>query len=634
MLTEVRRGAALCYPRTVMSAPSSRASSPSRAGRITAWLLGPHVFLGGWLWVVPDHRAFLTNQVITLLHAGLALLTLPPVALYLVRHGARMVAPPARRSAWAFVVRWLLAAAVVVASATGLVSLYTGTISDPARLHAWAGLAVGVPLLLHLAASRHLLGAGAVALALVLSTGGGLLARRLLPPRALEAETPAFSFRTRPTELYEPSAWCGECHTTDYDEWIRSSHARTLDRKAVKASWVRMKQSTGFDLAAIGRVVGGEKIPGAENAIFSCEACHAPTSYYGDDPTPVMESRRVTDEGVSCSFCHTLRAINPGADSIKEARTDLRLNGTADYPKLLAQLPQWVSAPETVRRYLGQGSGSPALRQIGNWLIRWRPSVHAADYGSPLLGTARACLGCHSMGGLDEPPEVPHKTWISWKQSAYNTGDPATTVTCQDCHMVKLKNLTGRRVTNEKYRLVPWGPERGPGRNHLLLGGDVAAGEELGDNGYMRMEHKMNLRAARLGVLGSRLAGDEVHVDVRVENLMVGHYIPSMETHVRYLWVVVRALDAQGGVIAETPRPRSEDDFDGPSPLIFRCTEQPKPECDTLIRPNSHRDFVARLKLPPGSRPARLEARLHMSMDFLGPIATAQAPFAPRSDTP
>ncbi|HET7824757.1 MAG TPA: hypothetical protein VFK90_05470, partial [Anaeromyxobacter sp.] len=36
--------------------------------------------------------------------------------------------------------------------------------------------------------------------------------------------------------------------------------------------------------------------------------------------------------------------------------------------------------------------------------------------------------------------------------------------------------------------------------------------------------------------------------------------------------VTARALDAAGNVIAETPRPSSEDDFDGPSPLIFRCT--------------------------------------------------------------
>ena len=192
--------------------------------------------------------------------------------------------------------------------------------------------------------------------------------------------------------------------------------------------------------------------------------------------------------------------------------------------------------------------------------------------------------------------------------------------------MVAVKHMNGKRV-KERYRLVPWGPERQPGRNHFLVGGNVDAGQEMNDEHYMRMAHKFNLKAAKLAILGTRREGGELHVTVKVKNELAGHYLPAMETHVRFLWVSVAALDAAGNQIAETPKPRSEEEFDGASPLIFRCTEQPKPECDTLIRPNSDRDFVARLALPDGAQPAALEARLYMSMDFLGPIARVRVAF-------
>ena len=103
-------------------------------------------------------------------------------------------------------------------------------------------------------------------------------------------------------------------------------------------------------------------------------------------------------------------------NSQKLVPTDLRLNGTLDLPTFLPGIPQFVSAPETVRRYIGQGSKSALGREIADLLIRWRPSVHSADYHAPVLDRSESCMPCHSMGMLDAAPEVPRKVFIDQAQ--------------------------------------------------------------------------------------------------------------------------------------------------------------------------------------------------------------------------
>jgi hypothetical protein len=594
-----------------------------RAGWGALLLLSPHLLLGTWLLLVPDHLAFLTNQLVALLHVGLALASLPLVGWWIWRHGRRMQAPRARKTGSALVSRWVLTAAVAVASLTGFFVIWAGDILAPSSLHAACGVAVAVPLAWHLWLGAHRRAASGVLLLLVLSTAGASVAKRLLPPEPVDAVIPAFAYATRPTALYEEAESCAGCHREDYDDWKRSTHARTLSNPNVRDGAVRLQKSLGFDLADFGKIVGGAKPENYDQAIFSCEACHSPTSFYGDDPTPMLEAKGVSSEGVTCTFCHTLREVK-GAEGVALKTTQVREMGTADFPKMLPQLPAFVSAPETVRRYLGQGSRSPVARMIAGWLIRWRPAVHSRDYHSPVLDSSRSCMACHGMGGFDAGPEIPHKTYISWQESGFNTGDPKTTVTCQDCHMVG--QMTGKPV-DEPGRSVEWGPVRPKKRSHLLLGGNVSAARQLNDPGYTLLEHEMNKLAAKLTINEMATKDGTLSVAVAVHSELVGHYLPAMETHARYLWVQIRAVDAAGATIASSPPPKSPEDFDGPSPVMFRCTEQPKVECDTLLKPQSTRVFTARLELPADAKPARIEAELHVSIDDQ-PIATTSKPFS------
>lgn len=108
---------------------------------------------------------------------------------------------------------------MILACLTGFAVTWGGDVIAPARLHAACGVAVAVPLALHLWLASRRWAASVVMSALVLSTAGAAAALRWLPPRAAEAEVPAFAYESHDTSLYEPAENCGECHVQDYADW-------------------------------------------------------------------------------------------------------------------------------------------------------------------------------------------------------------------------------------------------------------------------------------------------------------------------------------------------------------------------------------------------------------------------------
>jgi len=276
-------------------------------------------------------------------------------------------------------------------------------------------------------------------------------------------------------------------------------------------------------------------------------------------------------------------------------------------------MPQYVSAPETVRRYLGQGSESAMARRVANWLIRWRPAVHRADYHPRLLDSSRACGACHSLGGDD--PSSP-LGYISWQKSGYDTGDPSTTVTCQDCHM--MRHMTGKPV-RDPGRAVAWGPVRPSSRSHLFLGGNVVAANAFGDPEMAAMDHAYNEQALRVGFARVDATPRAVAVTIAVRSELIGHNFPGLESQLRYGWVQIKAFDGADNLVAETAPPKGAADFDGPSPLIMAPTMDPG---RGILRPHATLELEARLGVPDGRRVARLVAEVHQGMDP-EPIAIA-----------
>jgi len=364
----------------------------------------------------------------------------------------------------------------------------------------------------------------------------------------------------------------------------------------------------------------------ANEAFNACEMCHAPTSFYGDDRGSALDGTGTAAEGVTCSFCHTLRAVEVGQDRGQPIPKELAT--PARSTEFLPLLPKYVSAPESVRRYFGQGSSNRALRLLANALIRWRPDVHRQDYHAPVLDQSLGCMPCHSLGGLDMSPDVPQKTYRSWETSRYATTDPATTVTCQDCHMAR--KLTGAR-TQEAGSLVPWGPVRARNGSHLFLGGNRTVATLLDDPALSAAEHELNLRIGRVVLMGTRRDGARLDVDVRVESLLVGHDLPSMGAQNRWLWVEIIARDASGRAIGTSRPPKGGDDVGGESPVMFHCIEHPSPACDTALQADVPRLFTAHVTVDPGADVVTVQAVLHVSVDD-DPIAedTRRLPFLRR----
>jgi len=585
--------------------------NPGRAGWGAAVLLAPHLALGTWLLIVPDHVAFTMAQIVTLAHVSLSMIAIPAVGIWTFVHVRRMRTTRPQSLA-STVTNRALGAGVVLAAGTGLAVLLGGDIVRIAPLHAASGIVVGLPLAVHFWLSPRKWAAVVVASLLGVTALGALAARRWLPATTAEASVPPFTYATRDARLYEPAASCGECHTQDYADWKRSTHARTLELPNVQESLGHAKDILSETLTHVGELRNDKSPPATAAVSFSaCGSCHAPTTFYGDDKQSMLKPAGVVAEGVGCSFCHTLRAVYESPSKL-----DPRALASGDVLALMSRVPLYVSAPETVRRYLFQGSARPFARRVSNLLVRWRPEVHSRDYDAPVMDDSRACLACHSLGV--ESASVPHMTYYGWQASPFVTGDPKTTVECQDCHMTR--RLTGA-PTHDASRMVPWGPLRAT-RSHLLLGGNVHAAETLGDADLAQQEHALNAAALTLTITRAQQVGDDLEATVAVHSNLVGHFFPAFETQLRYGWIELRALDAAGNVVASTLPPRDSQDFGSSSPFIMASSDDPKPDNQRLVAPRAVREFSGRVKLPPGARVEKVTAALHEAVDPI-PIADA-----------
>jgi hypothetical protein len=289
--------------------------APRRAGHRLVWILIPQLGAGLWLAVVPDGALFRVTQGVALVHVASSLLLLPPLALFAVRHARAML--PGLRT-WA---RRLPVAALVLsllaAIGTGFACLGRGQGTLVARAHAIAAALLLLPLLVHLVQGRRRRLSMGIGLGLAVAAAALAGLGHALPSGPLPA--PSFAYRTRPTGLYDPAYWCGECHEEIYAEWHRSAHARTLGIPVVRAELMKVPHLTQLDLARFGEIAAapaGHPVQGRIDGQFpfaSCANCHAPTSFYGDDPQRILDSDPPSRDGVTCSFCHTIRGVRPAA---------------------------------------------------------------------------------------------------------------------------------------------------------------------------------------------------------------------------------------------------------------------------------------------------------------------------------
>ena len=542
-----------------------RRMSDSSGGNTVA-LFAPHIVLGAWLRLVPDGRAFRINQAVVLVHVVAALCCLPLFALAFRGHARSGLRDGAGGAATA--TRLVLALAAAAAFATGIAALWSGDIGGIGRLHAFCGIFPALPLGVHLLQEgRRALSLAGVALILVTPLSVTRVEHLVGVSEAAVAVrgTPLALVDAR---LYDTADWCGRCHVEQYAEWSRSTHASAMVRPRFRENLARTIAERGAPIADTDLVTAS----GSEDV---CVKCHSPKTYYDDDERPALEVEDGERNGVGCGFCHTAAGL--------ERSGDRNFN--------------YVSAPDSVRRYLFQNSSSRMLAAIGDLLIRWRPDVHRRDYHKPFMDTGEVCRGCH-VDAFDQ-----------WQRTAFAAGiEPAATgggatrgpTQCQDCHMAAVP--TGEPL-RDPGRLVPWGPVRPQRRNHWFRGGNVAAALDDGDLEFGTLERDARRGALAMRVLDVRRDSDGVTASVAIRGDRVGHLFLTGEGVERHAWLAMAALDPEGHEIASsgTPSLRREGPRLPPDVTSLPIGEHGGKPADyattNAVRPGEERRYEVHLRL-------------------------------------
>lgn len=576
--------------------------------------------LASYLALVPDEAFFALTQACLLLHVGLGVATLAWVVARLTTHALQATrwlrrrtergtaaAPREGRERTLWAVRWGAFGALVVCLISGLHGLYAGANGPLALTHEVSGLALAVAVVLHIVLDARTRRAawvmgGTAAASAAVAFAVDLASR----PHQTEAHDPGFEIALRPIEAYEEAAWCGECHGDIYAEWAVSTHGRALQTGHVLNDFPDNTANNERSLADIERF-GADLDPlGGDEP---CVACHAPLSFYGDDELPVLETDTVAAEGVTCAFCHTLRDVRPpltvspaleivtaaAAEGRRVRGTDRQVveavagPGAEDMHEIISV---YTSAPESVSHYFGQADPSPLRRQLGNWMIRWRPDVHARDYRPSFLDTSEACRGCHGMvtGG----DQLPNRTYDTWHAGPFNT--PENARECQDCHMVEVLDETGAMPHG---RVVNWGPNQ-PRRSHYFLGGNVHAAEETGDAYFVELERAFAQAGSTLEIAEVAARADGMpglDVTIRVATPLNGHLYPAMESHLRLPCVSLTGLTAAG---ERLPLATCDDPHDAVGFIGRHADRRTRILLrDTAMLPDSERRIVFTLEPPP-----------------------------------
>lgn len=601
----------------------------------TLWL-APNVFLGFWLTVVPDEFAFGAKQLVLILHVALGIITLPVLLGFTWRHIFRAQQPLTGPGWNATLGKLGATGALVLSLGSGLVVLDSGQGMPAGTTHLIASITLLVLLVWHLRSLslRKLLRPvlWAIGGAAALLGAGWLLA-------LTEDEVPTappFAFVGRPTSLYDEAAWCGSCHQELYDEWQQSVHAGTLGGTDVRKEQMPLQDAGHFrfQLADVAGVIRGQKDPHQQMPVeyASCNHCHAPVQFYSDtsDIGPFGAAAPVSD-GVTCSFCHTLRGVRDFGVPVEEVMPPgaTKHDGNMDQTKALQIAPFYVSAPEKVRRYLGQNARDPVARWVGDRLINWWPALHRSDYHPAFLDTSAACQGCHGFG-LDGNI---HGTYDDWRQSSFAKAPPSQQATCQDCHMVR--KMTGKRV-QEPGRHVGWGPVRPQRALHWFAGGNANWSTQYATQQVLDFQRTWNQRSVEVEVTSTAWTPGKLEVSLLVRAPLVGHGFPSMETVLRYAWIELQVLDAQGRIVGRT-RPATSGSFspsvlsagapgaDPPSVVLYRTNGYPYDGTeDTVIPAGGRRSFTVVLPLSAPDKPAEVAAQVYQSFDLFA-IARTRA---------
>ena len=280
---------------------------------------------------------------------------------------------------------------------------------------------------------------------------------------------------------------CAECHPTHYDQWVGSMHAYASTDPVFVAMNARGQRETNGELGDF------------------CVKCHAPMAVYNGETTDGLNLDELPEssQGVGCAWCHLAdEAIEDHNGMLNLATDEVLRGGVAD--------PIHTSAHR---------------------------SGYSAFHDRNDNTSSQMCGACHDI----ITPSGVHleRTFAEWKESIFSA-DTAGRQSCGHCHM-RGEDGPISNVTGSPHRRL---------HDHKMVGVDIALTNFPGrDTQRQATQHELDhALMAELCVVPSA-GGSEINV--RIDNVSVGHRWPSGASQDRRAWVEIRAFK-DGEVIFET----------------------------------------------------------------------------------
>ncbi|GBE06321.1 MAG TPA: cytochrome c554 family protein [Nitrospirae bacterium] len=318
-----------------------------------------------------------------------------------------------------------------------------------------------------------------------------------------------FQFKKVRVDQFIDPEICASCHPEKFEQWNGSMHSKAftdpLWRSATKLFFKDAKK------------------PGEVLEMKACVKCHTPLgfrSYSISSPADDYDKlAELPAQGIFCNWCHNISEVR----RLGNAGYEVEPGGGEDDPSTM----------------LGpfKDSDSP---------------YHPTRY-SELHTKSDFCGLCHNVSHTAN--ELPiEQTYEEWKNGPYNTGDPATTVNCQDCHMRQRPGVpsTGKTARPDNPgRSCINGPERKHVWTHYFVGANAVVTKLLGSEKHAAMAVERLQNAADLEIIKSGQYGEKKlsTIKIKVINSGAGHYLPTGLTEVRQMWLDIKITDAAGKTV-------------------------------------------------------------------------------------
>ncbi|MBI4842867.1 MAG: cytochrome c554 family protein [Nitrospirae bacterium] len=338
-----------------------------------------------------------------------------------------------------------------------------------------------------------------------------------------------FDFKKVRVEQFIDPSVCEMCHSGIFKQWNGSMHSKAfIDPLWRSATKLFFKEASGVD----------------ENLeMKACVKCHTPLGFRsfsisspGDDYDKLAS---LPAQGIFCNWCHNISEVK----HLGDAGYDVEPGGGEDSPSTM----------------LGPFRDSSS-------------DYHPTKY-SELHTRSEFCGLCHNVSHAANGLPI-EQTYTEWKNSPYNTGDPKTTVNCQDCHMRQRPGLpsTGKtpRLDNPG-QACDGGPQRKHIWTHYFVGANSVVTKMLGSDTHadMAVERLKNAADIKLIRDDSYKKNELSHIRIKVINSGAGHYLPTGLTEVRQMWLYVKITDAEGKVLLSSGYLDDKADIE-PNAAVFR----------------------------------------------------------------